>query len=52
MILILFLDINECTTGDYNCRNNSHCSNTIGNYTCPCKNGYNATDDHSTCQGT
>ncbi|XP_059160605.1 uncharacterized protein LOC131944081 [Physella acuta] len=33
-------DVDECTKGTYNCRQNSICANTIGGYICPCENNY------------
>ncbi len=36
-------DIDECTTGTEICGSNERCDNTIGNYTCTCKFGYNGT---------
>ena len=34
------LDINECSLGNDLCDRNADCTNTIGNYTCVCRNGY------------
>jgi sulfatase modifying factor 1 len=33
-------DINECLAQSHNCSVNANCSNTIGGFTCKCKNGY------------
>lgn len=37
--ILHFTDINECQTGTP-CGGNATCTNTIGNYTCACKSGY------------
>ena len=42
-------DIDECTTGQYQCNVNSTCVNTIGSYTCQCKFGYFG--NGTTCDG-
>ena len=46
---ILFLDINECSTGADACDVNAKCKNTVGSYTCICKNGF--TGNGETCTG-
>ncbi|XP_078578168.1 uncharacterized protein LOC144863080 [Branchiostoma floridae x Branchiostoma japonicum] len=33
-------DIDECTTGEYQCDENADCVNEIGSYTCQCRTGY------------
>ena len=46
----LSIDINECSSeGDNNCHDNAICTNTYGNYTCQCQNGY--TGNGITCNG-
>ncbi|XP_053388075.1 fibrillin-1-like [Mercenaria mercenaria] len=35
-------DVNECSTGLYNCTSGEHCQNTQGNWTCNCSTGYEA----------
>ena len=32
-------DINECATGDHKCDEDAECTNTIGSFTCECKQG-------------
>ena len=42
------LDIDECLTeSGYECDLNATCINTLGSYTCPCRNGY--TRNRKTC---
>lgn len=36
----LFVDIDECSTGDHICNVRAHCNNTIGGYSCHCNDGY------------
>ena len=39
--ITISVDINECANGTSNaCHENADCSNTAGNYTCSCYNGY------------
>ena len=46
----IWLDIDECQTGDNNCHNGyATCSNTEGGFTCACNSGY--IGDGVTCQG-
>ena len=33
-------DFDECSSGVEYCGQNSFCNNTIGSFTCTCKNGY------------
>lgn len=55
LILLSFLDVNECqeTIGSVvsngGCQHN--CNNTIGSYICSCNKGYSLADDGKTCQG-
>ena len=37
---IYCLDIDECTTGQHICSDFATCSNTLGNYTCSCLEGF------------
>lgn len=37
---IVLLDINECLSSTDNCNVNANCANTVGNFTCTCKDGY------------
>ena len=32
-------DINECATGDHDCDEDAECTNTVGSFTCECKQG-------------
>ena len=43
------LDIDECENGQNNCDGNARCTNTIGSFTCACKNGFYG--DGVTCGG-
>ena len=45
----VILDIDECTTLIHECDGNATCSNTIGNYTCACNEGYSG--DGFACTG-
>lgn len=47
--LILFSDINECTTKSYSCHADAECRNTKGSYKCACKSGY--AGNGKTCSG-
>lgn len=42
-------DINECASSNI-CDHD--CTNTIGSYTCSCRNGYQLNNDGRTCSGT
>ena len=33
-------DVNECATGTDNCNLNAICTNTVGNFTCACRNTF------------
>lgn len=44
-------DVNECTTGEHNCNLNADCINSIGNFSCRCRVGYNG-DGVNCCKGT
>ena len=48
--VILFSDINECSTGAAVCSKDADCINLSGTYTCKCKDGYNGTG--YVCEGT
>ena len=43
------LDINECADGSNDCSANATCTNTLGDYTCACDQGYSG--DGTTCVG-
>lgn len=43
------LDMNECLTDNGGCNHN--CENTLGSYTCSCKDGYELSTNLHTCIG-
>ena len=45
----LFVDIDECQTGDNNC--SQLCVNVPGSFECKCRDGYSLQDDGTTCAG-
>jgi hypothetical protein len=49
ILLIPLLDINECSTGTHTCDQNGDCSNTVGSFTCQCRNGF--TGNGQVCAG-
>jgi len=49
-IIILIIDLNECTLGTHDCHAQATCTNTIGSFTCACKTGYSG--NGVTCTGT
>ena len=38
--VLLFPDVNECTSSENNCDRNANCVNTAGSFTCTCKRGF------------
>ena len=44
-----FSDVNECTSGEAACHSNATCTNTLGSFTCTCKDGYSG--NGTTCYG-
>lgn len=44
----VFLDVDECA-GDNECHANAQCTNTLGGYTCACRDGYEG--DGRNCTG-
>ena len=48
-ILHYCLDIDECTTGDHNCKSNERCINRPGSFSCKCISGFKSVDN--TCEG-
>ena len=48
-----FTDIDECHSNPHACNGTrtSGCVNSVGDYSCLCKNGYKATDDGHSCEG-
>ena len=49
LCLLFDTDIDECATNNGGCSSDASCSNTVGNFTCTCHNGY--TGDGFTCAG-
>ena len=49
MPIVLFLDIDECSTGNHSCHPDAICNNTDGGFDCTCKDGYEG--DGTTCAG-
>lgn len=47
---IIFLDVNECETGQQECSEFAQCVNTIGSHSCFCLSGF--TGDGKNCSGT
>ena len=47
---LFILDIDECAEKTDNCNDNAKCTNTIGSFTCTCKEGY--TGNGVNCKGT
>ena len=43
-------DINECLTNNGGC--DHQCDNSIGSYSCSCRDGYRLNIDNHTCEGT
>ena len=48
-ILYYYLDIDECNTGDHNCKSNERCVNKPGGFICKCAGGFISVGN--TCQG-
>ena len=46
---VFILDIDECESGQDNCDVYASCTNTVGSFTCACKNGFYG--DGVTCGG-
>ena len=46
----LYVDINECETGEQMCFDRNLCTNTEGNYNCSCPDGYNKVGERG-CSG-
>ena len=46
---IIFIDIDECETGNDNCDVDATCTNIAGNFTCTCNQGYGG--DGVSCDG-
>ena len=49
MYIIFDTDIDECSENTDNC--SQICTNTDGNFTCGCNNGYLLDTDGTTCNG-
>ena len=48
--IFIFIDIDECRSGENFCNVNALCSNTAGGYVCRCNRGFEG--DGRTCVGT
>ena len=46
----IFENINECETNNGGCNTNANCTDTVGSFTCKCKDGYTG-DGYKICQG-
>ncbi|CAH3152005.1 unnamed protein product, partial [Pocillopora meandrina] len=42
-------DVDECSLGKHKCDSNAECTNTLGSYSCKCKEGFSG--DGQTCLG-
>lgn len=40
LMFSILSDIDECSSDDYPCSLNAHCTDTIGSFTCECGEGY------------
>ena len=49
VILLLIIEINECTSSTHDCHLMALCNNTKGSYSCSCKEGYKG--DGRNCTG-
>lgn len=47
---MVFLDLDECETGQQECSEFAQCVNTIGSHSCLCLSGF--TGDGKNCSGT
>ena len=45
----LFEDVDECSLGEHKCDSNAECKNTVGSYSCKCREGFSG--DGQTCSG-
>lgn len=50
-LMLSFSDIDECKRRLDECGPLADCTNTIGSYTCACKEGYSGKDDGTSCEG-
>ena len=48
-ISIVYLDINECSSGNGGC--DQYCNNSIGSYECSCSIGFSLSSDRHNCSG-
>jgi hypothetical protein len=48
-VFLSFLDIDECALKVDTCDVNAVCINTIGSYSCHCKNGYRGSGQQGEC---
>ncbi len=42
-------DVDECSVGEFPCSENANCTNTLGNYSCKCNDGFDG--DGILCEG-
>ncbi|CAD5125802.1 DgyrCDS14008 [Dimorphilus gyrociliatus] len=47
--ITLCVDIDECSIGSFNCPENSNCENTMGRYSCRCKDGFKSFGSGTMC---
>ena len=47
MAILYSLDVNECSIGEHDCED--VCTNTVGSYSCSCRDGYALDDNGRTC---
>ena len=53
LLLLLFIDINECETSEKPCGSYNYrkCVNMDGDYTCHCEYGFHFNKEKQTCEG-
>ena len=49
VVVVVALDVDECSASCPVCHDNATCQNTLGSYICSCKEGF--TGDGRTCEG-
>ena len=47
--VLFIVDINECLTDNGGCHIFADCTNTLGSFSCMCKDGYELANDMDTC---
>ena len=48
-LLHYFLDIDECSNGNHNCKSNEYCVNMLGGFICKCASGFRTVNN--ACEG-